>query len=113
MKTFILNEESFNSVKQFCRSVITAPELKVRMLPQCFELEKVGMCALRHKMLTVLRVNGIECIKVPKSLLESPDALRILSLLFDLNLKLSFENSLSKLEAEQIPTSILRRYFRD
>lgn len=109
MKTLKLNEGSFSSVKQLCKSVINSPALKVRLMPQCTEIEKVGLCRLSQKMVTVLSVNNIECIEVPSSFIDSPDARRILLLLFDLNIKLCFEPELTDSQMKLLPLSILQR----
>lgn len=109
MNTLKLSEHSFSSVKQLCKSVINSTALKVRLMPQCIEVEKVGLCRLSQKMVTVLSVNNIECIEVPSSFLNSPDARKILLLLFNLNIKLCFEPELTNSQMKLLPLSILRR----
>ena len=49
MNTLKLSEHSFSSVKQLCKSVINSTALKVRLMPQCIEVEKVGLCRLSQK----------------------------------------------------------------
>ncbi|WP_375185897.1 hypothetical protein [Pseudoalteromonas sp.] len=73
MKTLNTQKSSYSSVKRFCLDLLQSPQLQARLLPQCFELEKIGLQMLSHKVELMLSANNIDCILIPNGALNSVD----------------------------------------
>lgn len=71
MNTLKLNEHSFSSVKQFCRGVLTNPQLKVRMLAQSFDSNRDSLEALIDKVNKILLINNIDSLVIQQGALST------------------------------------------
>lgn len=91
MNTLKLSEHSFSSFKQLCRSVITHSQLKVKMLPQCFDTDMISKDTLLGKMRCVITLNQIDSILVPYNSVSTVLTSPLYGILKDLNLTILYE----------------------
>lgn len=108
MKTLNTRKTSYLSVKRFCLDLLKSPQLQVRLLPQCFELDKIGLQALSYKVALMLSANNIDCILIPSGAFKQRELPKIMSLLHHINIKVQFQTTPNEMEAQMLPLTLLR-----
>lgn len=108
MKTLKTQKHSYLSVKRFCLDLLRSPQLQVRLLPQCFELDKIGLKTLSHKVELMLSANNIDCILIPTGVYKQPELPKIMSLLHHINIKVQFQTTPNEVDAQMLPLTLLK-----
>jgi hypothetical protein len=101
MKTLNTQKNSYLSVKRFCLDLLKSPQLQVRLLPQCFEIDKIGLKTLSHKVELMLSANNIDCIFIPTGAFKQPRLPKIMSLLYHINIKVQFQTKPNKVSGSK------------
>ncbi len=107
MKTLKTQKHSYLSVKRFCLDLLKSPQLQVRLLPQCFELDKIGLQTLSYKVALMLSVNNIDCILIPSDAFKQPEFPQIISLLHHMEVQVELQAQPTKEQAKFLPISLL------
>jgi len=108
MKTLNTQKSSYSSVKRFCLDLLKSPQLQVRLLPQCFELDKIGLQTLSHKVELMLSANNIDCILIHSGAFKQRELPQIMSLLHHINIKVKFQTKPNEMEVQMLPLTLLR-----
>lgn len=109
MKTLKFKTQSFSSIKQFSKDVLTNKQLQVNLSAQCVDPDFLPLGKLVDKLSKVLTVNQVDTVIIPNEAISSRYIHEIMALLTELKIKITFEKQLNKAEASKIPLSILRR----
>ncbi|KYL32760.1 hypothetical protein A2I96_17235 [Pseudoalteromonas tetraodonis] len=109
MKTLKIRTQSFLSIKQFYKDVLTSEELKISLPAQCFDTNHIPLDKLVDKLNKVLTVNQVDTVFIPNEAFCSRHFLQIFTLLTDLKVKIKFEKKLNETEIKKIPLTLLRR----
>ena len=68
MKTLKIRTQSFLSIKQFCKDVLTSEQLQISLPAQCFDPNHIPLNKLVDKLSTVLTVNQVDTVFIPVNL---------------------------------------------
>lgn len=112
MKVLQTKKSSYLSVKYFCMDLLKSPQMKVRLLPQCFELEKIGIQALSIKLERMLMANGFDIISIPSGVYHQPEFPKIILLLHHMKIQVELKVQPTKEQAKLLPISLLNECTR-
>lgn len=111
MNTLKLNEHSFSSVNQFCKSVLISPNLKVRLLAQCLDNQKIPMTVLVNKIKTVFLANEIDSVTVSHGASLEPASKVIFEILKSIDVKVIFVVPTSNYKIGMLPSGSSAKFF--
>lgn len=109
MKTLKFKTQSFSSIKQFSKDLLSSKQLEVNLPVQCLDPHFIPFQKFVEKFNKVLTVNQIDTVTIPNAAISSRYIIDILTLLVELKVRITFEKRLNKYEISKIPLSILRR----